>query len=256
MKRKSILTLIATLVLSGVVLTGCGSDSEEISETGKDIIIAEDASTKDNKQSSFKNWKKYCLTDEFLNEEFEYDEWLEDFEDASEEDDFNIDEWKEYNIVDVNDDGVPEILTKTSIISFYDLINGDADVKEPERFEQNPPSSCVYYFEESNMAIFPNTSISLENPCVYICRNWLDNKQRESLEIEFETAMQNGTYNRTGNFNVFYNSYHNDKSDVYGISASEAIALANEFAGVDITSLQPADYPYTLGELVEALRNY
>ena len=238
MKRKSILTLIATLVLSGVILTGCGSDSKEIiDKSDKGVAIPEDTSTKDNKQVSLKDWKKYCLTDEFLEEVFdEYEEQL-------------------YDIVDTNNDGIPEVLTEDNIISFYNLCQDDEDidVKEPEVFNLNYVASSIFFLEDNNTIILPMSDISLDSPCAFIVRNWMCDDS-SSMKIDYQTVMKNSVYERTGYFDINYDDCDNE--DLEGVSAQEAINLANEFAGVDVTSLQPTEYPYTLDELIEALRNY
>ena len=235
MKRKSILTLIATLVLSGVVLTGCSSDSSN------------------TVNSKFKNWKKYCLTDEFLGdilgEDFDY--WQEEFDEASKRDDFDIDFWKQYNIIDVNDDGIPEILTKTSIISFYDFVDNDVDevdVKKPSySITLRDNNRLIYYYDDINVAVF-----DYDAPRTFIVKNWLSDNS-EYLLIRPDSTGDGAAYEETGFYKAYYSSTCDEK---HNLNANEATYLANEFAGVDVTSLQPADYPYTLGELVEALRNY
>lgn len=236
--RRRILSLLLCISVSVTALVGCGSDSKEIiDKSDKGVAIPEDTSTKDNKQVSLKDWKKYCLTDEFLEEVFdEYEEQL-------------------YDIVDTNNDGIPEVLTEDNIISFYNLCqdNEDIDVKEPEVFNLNYVASSIFFLEDSNTIILPMSDISLNSPCAFIVRNWMCDDS-SSMKIDYQTVMKNSVYERTGYFDIDYDDCDNE--DLEGVSAQEAINLANEFVGVDVTFLQPADYPYTLGELVEALRNY
>ena len=126
MKRKSILTLIATLVLSGVVLTGCGSsteapveeavqEEEAIQEAGEAVDVEAEESVTVEESSARYTYDEVVLMTRAYGDFFGRKEVGSGVEGVK------------YYPIDIDSNGVPEIIYKEPRATTYNLVYLEKD---------------------------------------------------------------------------------------------------------------------------------
>lgn len=238
--RRKILTLLLCVSMTATMLAGCGSLSD--SEDSLSFSSSSDS------EGDLSDWKKYCLTDSILSSSI--------FEKSADD--------VKYNIMDIDNNGIPEIAVKYSssnsitgyymkLFSFYDFVNTyDFNIKEPELTNVVDYGHEIYIYNGivvriRNFDLGATTRGDLWE--ITILKDYPSIANNMQLDIFRETEPTDSTRH--------LDTYGSAYADVdTNLSLSEAINKANEFLGTDIMSLPEPEFPYTYDELIEALNNY
>lgn len=265
MKRK-VLSLLLCGLLACSTLTACGGSDDsaksgvesdvEVSDGNKEEVDTEKSreesdnetsnnAKEDSKESYNDEWKEFCLTEDIL-------------------DDVLFSNNARFNIVDIDSDGIPEILSRredsneasrsatgyyTILFSFYDVVNEDKiDISEPELFKI-AHGSDIYIVDNKivmiNKCNYGGTSLEGTLDRIRIVNDFPYCRDDFSVERDTEPV--------TGNL---LNTFSGKSIDGASVSEDKAYEKASEFLKADVLSLPETEFPYSYDELIEALKNY
>lgn len=184
------------------------------------------------------NWKKYCIAKDALDYSADYSEY-------------------EYNIIDLDNNGIPEVLSRVKVgdsysielRSFYDFVN------EPTFVVSKPSPATIISSSDtdgSGIYIYNNNIVEVGySPNGLLLEIFI---RKDYPSTDNSLKIQRDRKPVTGDILDTFTCYGVYNDTVSGESG--AIARASEFLGTDVMSLEEPEYPYTYEEHIEALRNY